>query len=206
MALRGPPTGLKAVLKPSWLEDEHASEEASAATLQQHAAKESGEIGSVGGARAYVFFTTDLPEPLRLPQEPLSIEASLRRVCLCCAAAPPSALWVDLQLVNRLLTEKDPDAWPIPQPLDFLVDGKTFLRGSLKEHMQQHAMTAEVAVRLHYQLAMRKGEEHVLPPAPDWISEVAVPSSKGAWRVFSQGCRGGGELRVLCSRALGAVF
>ena len=45
--------------------------------------------------------------------------------------------------------------------------------------MKQHGLTAEVSVQLHYQLATRKGEERVLPPARDWISSVAIPRLSG---------------------------
>lgn len=185
MASRGPVFGLEAAPVPSWLQEDEGGD------LQEQPIEETGDhvpsatVSGEGDARAYVYFTTDLPEALRLSQEPLSIETSVRRADLS-------------KLVNRLLNEKDPVAWPHSQPLDFLVDAKTFLRGSLREHMQKHGLTAEVSMRLHYQLATRKGEERVLPPARDWISGIGVPLDSGPVLEVSYD----GHLRLHSARSL----
>lgn len=40
---------------------------------------------------------------------------------------------MSLQLINKLLSELAADDWTSPQPFDFLVDGESFLRGSLSK-------------------------------------------------------------------------
>ncbi|KAL8445897.1 hypothetical protein Emag_004976 [Eimeria magna] len=162
-APQGPLFGLQAAPRPSWLEDETPA--GSDQQTTGHPSSSSSSSSSSG--RAYVYFTTSLPEPFKLPQEPLSVETSFRRAELS-------------KLVNRLLQEQAPAAsWPGAQPLDFFVDGKTLLRGSLGEHMQHQGLTAEVSIHLEYELATRKGREAVLPPAPDWISGLSTPSPSG---------------------------
>lgn len=80
MAAKGPVFGLQAAPRPSWLQDEGPEEEEAQETATQTNGQASSSSSSSGdAARAYVYFTTDLPEPLRLPQEALSVETSVRR-------------------------------------------------------------------------------------------------------------------------------
>ncbi|KAL8271156.1 hypothetical protein Esti_004924 [Eimeria stiedai] len=194
-APQGPLFGLHAAPRPSWLEDEAPAESGQQTT---------GHTSS-SSSRAYVYFTTSLPEPFKLPQEPLSVETSFRRADLS-------------KLVNRLLQEQAAAAsWPGAQPLDFFVDGKTLLRGSLGEkkeelqmrifgtccrHMQRQGLTAELSIHLEYELATLKGKEAALPPAPDWISGLSTLGPSGPVVAASYD----GSLRVYSHASMGAFL